>query len=419
MSDEHDPSLGEGSTAVDPVAEQRSADRLVSRLSWVVLLEWMGAGVVLPLLPLYLRDHGISSAFVGVTMASFYLAGLCLQYPAGRLIDRIGRRPILIGGLLAYSAASLSYLFFTSAAGFIVLRFVQGAAAGAVEVASLALVSSAVPIERRGRATSRIYSAMFIGIFIGPVAGAAVGVSHMGLLFTTTAVLSILASIPVLTSKVIRAHDKIHVASSEPLVRIVPNRGLVGAVILAATIGLFTGVYESCWSLLMQYRHATQLQIGLSWAVFSLPYVFFIRSSGWLADHADRRLLALGGIAISVVMFLTWPHLTSPTVMILLNCIDALAYALVMPSAQSLLTQGRSDAELGRVQGLYATSSTAAIMISAAISGLLFGIAPGLPFTVTAPIAGIAVISVAIIWRKVPGRVSDSAVAGAAAAAGA
>ena len=288
------------------------------------------------------------------------------------------------------------------------LRFAQGASAGAVEVASLALVSSAVPIERRGRATSRIYSAMFIGIFIGPVAGAAVGVSHMGLLFTTTALLSVLASIPVLTSKVIRAHDKIPEPSDEPLVRIVPNRSLIGAIILAATIGLFTGVYESCWSLLMQYRHATQFQIGLSWAVFSLPYVFFIRSSGWLADHADRRLLALGGVSISVIMFLTWPHLTSPTAMIILNCIDALAYALVMPSAESLLTQGRSDAELGRVQGLYATSSTAAIMISAALSGLLFGISPGLPFTVTAPVVGIAVISVAIIWRKVPGKVSDS-----------
>ena len=107
MPAELDPSFGVGDEPVDPAAEQRAADRLVSRLSWVVLLEWMGAGVVLPLLPLYLREHGISAAFVGVTMASFYLAGLCLQYPAGRLIDRIGRRPILIAGLLTYSVASL------------------------------------------------------------------------------------------------------------------------------------------------------------------------------------------------------------------------------------------------------------------------------------------------------------------------
>ena len=46
--------------------EAREVDKMVGRLSLVVFLEWMGAGAVLPLLPLYLKNHGASSARVYV-----------------------------------------------------------------------------------------------------------------------------------------------------------------------------------------------------------------------------------------------------------------------------------------------------------------------------------------------------------------
>ena len=388
-----------------PREADAGADRLVTRLSWVVFLEWMGAGVVLPLLPLYLRDHGISPGFVGVTMAAFYFAGLCLQYPAGRLIDRVGRRPILIGGLIIYGVASLAYLLPSSALLFLVLRFIQGGAAGAVEVAALALVSSAIPIERRGRATSKIYSGQFVGIFIGPVVGAAVGVAHMGLLFTITAMACGLAAIPVITSATIREHDRIHLERDEVLVPVTVNRAMVGAMLVGSTLGLATGVYEACWSLLMQSHGATQLQIGLSWGIFSLPYIFLIRGSGWLADHMDRRVMAIGGVSLSMVMFLTWPHIGDPNLMIALNVVEAVAYALIMPSVQSILTEGRHDRELGRIQGIYATANTASITASAVAAGFLFGISPWVPFTVMVPIGVAAAIIAVVLWRDVPGRV--------------
>ena len=71
----------------------------------MVFLEWLGATAVLPLLPLYLKTQGASPSTTGLVMASFFLAGVLLQYPAGRLCDRFGRKPVLIGGLTAYAAA--------------------------------------------------------------------------------------------------------------------------------------------------------------------------------------------------------------------------------------------------------------------------------------------------------------------------
>ena len=63
--------------------EAAEVDRMVGRLSFVVFLEWLGAGAVLPLLPLYLKNQGASSGMVGLTMSAFFLAGLATQFPAG------------------------------------------------------------------------------------------------------------------------------------------------------------------------------------------------------------------------------------------------------------------------------------------------------------------------------------------------
>ena len=158
----------------------------------------------------------------------------------------------------------------------------------------------------------------------------------------------------------------------------------------------------------MESHGASQWQIGLSWGIFSLPYIFLIRGSGWMADHWDRRFMAIGGISISMTLFTLWPHIGSPNWMIGLNVLEAIAYALVMPSIQSLLTEGRRDKEMGRVQGIYATGSTAAITVSAVVAGFLYGMNPMIPFTAAVPFGVAAAITAAVLWRSTKGRVSPS-----------
>jgi len=390
----------------DGVGTKRDADRLVNRLSIVVFFEWVGAGALLPLLPLYLRDRGASTSLIGITMASFFVAGLIFQYPSGRLADRYGRKPVLLVGLLAYAVASLAYLLPSSNYSFLILRFVQGGAAGAVEVASLALVSSAVPLARRGRAISKIFSAQLGGTVIGPLIGSFVGVQHMAIIFVLVAILCTTAAIPVLTSSAIEAHDEQDAVEGE-LKKIKMNRALLGAMGGAVALGLCVGAYEACWSLLMQSRHATNLEIGLSWTLFSLPYVFLVRAGGWLADHYDRRKLALTGLSVSMCFCIMWPFVSSIYLLMVLCFVEAIGSSMSLPSIQGLLTQQRSPQELGRVQGLYATAQTASIAISASIAGTFFGINRALPFVLAGGIGGFVLIGVAIAWSKVPGTSSD------------
>jgi DHA1 family multidrug resistance protein-like MFS transporter len=141
--------------------------RFVLVLVATAFIEWLGASAILPLLPAYLRHHGSSTGAVGLVMSSYFIAGLVLQYPLGYLGDRVGQRPVLVGGLLSYAVGSLGFLLHPGISGYVALRAAQGAGAGAVQVASFALVGAAVPAARRGRAFSWLFAGQLGGMAIG------------------------------------------------------------------------------------------------------------------------------------------------------------------------------------------------------------------------------------------------------------
>jgi MFS family permease len=81
--------------------------------------------------------------------------------------------------------------------------------------------------------------------------------------------------------------------------------------------------------------------------------------------------------------------------------------AIALPSAQSLLTQGSRPSELGRVQGLFSTSETAAIALSAGVGGALFGVARWAPFFAGAVGAAVLIAGLPFIWKPVIGRATE------------
>jgi MFS transporter, DHA1 family, multidrug resistance protein len=387
-----------------------SVDRLVRALALSTFVLWLGASTVLPLLPEYLRGRGGSDAVVGLVMGAYFVAALLCQYPAGRLADRIGRRPILLGGLALYAAGSLGFLASPSPTVDIFLRALQGAGAGSAEVAALAMVSGAVTLDRRGRAFGSIYGAQLGGMAIGPLVGSLVGVGSMDVLFAAAGAAGLVACLPAIVGTSVAGQDAVDVAAADaaPGRGGLPalNRSLIGAVMAAAAFGLTIGVYESCWTLLLELRHAEDWEIGLSWTLFAVPFVVMARPGGWLADHLDRRRLAVGSLSVSIALCALYPFLHSLFWLLVLGSLEALATAIALPAAQSMLTQYSASTETGRVQGLFSTAETGSIAVAAAAGGALFGLTAWAPFVAAAAGAAVLTAALPIVWAPVAGRAS-------------
>jgi MFS family permease len=386
---------------------------LVRTLTVTIFLQWLGATSIVPMLPIYIRRLGGSDTLAGVVMAAFFAAGVVSQYPIGRLADRIGRRPVLVGGLVTYGAASLSFLAPVGPVAAVGLRAVQGLGAGAAAVASLAMIAGSVPSERRGRAFAAVYGGEIAGMAVGPLVGSIVGVAHMSAMFIASGAVSFAACLPAL--RLVEAAGDAHrsaTASSSaqtPRARLAPvrvSRSMAGAFVTAAALGLASGIYDICWTLLLVSRGASGWEIGVSWTLFAVPFVVAARPSGWLADHMDRRLLVVAGVGVSAVFCASYPYLTSVSALIVLGSLEAFGFAACLPAVQSLLTQGSPADESGRVQGIFATCQTTFTALAAAGAGAAFAVARWLPFVTVAVLVGIGLMAVVVIWWPVQGRVS-------------
>ncbi len=152
--------------------------RLLLPVVLIVAVDFMGLGIVVPLLPYYIERTGASAFTVGTIISVFafcqFLAGPFL----GQLSDRYGRKPILLlsqlGSLVGYFIFALSntlWLIFLS-------RIIDGLSAGNMSVAQ-AFVSDHTSLSDRTKGFGLIGAAFGVGMMIGPAIGGLLSSSNI------------------------------------------------------------------------------------------------------------------------------------------------------------------------------------------------------------------------------------------------
>ncbi|MGH9116641.1 MAG: MFS transporter [Acidimicrobiales bacterium] len=133
---------------------------------------FIGLGALIPVLPLYVEGDLDGSAFaVGVAVGAFAVTAAVLRPLVGRIGDRRGRRPLIVGGALIVGASVLLYGVVESLAWLIVMRLLSGVGEAAVFVGAATAAQDLAPRERRGEAASYFSIAIYGGLAIGPVLG--------------------------------------------------------------------------------------------------------------------------------------------------------------------------------------------------------------------------------------------------------
>jgi MFS family permease len=169
--------------------------RSVGVIALIAMIRMFGLFALLPVLSLYaaeLRDA--TPLLIGLAVGGYGLTQAGFQVPLGALSDRVGRLPVIVGGLLVFAAGSLLAGASDSIYGVIAGRLLQGA--GAISATLTALISDATREEVRTRSMAvfgvGIGLSFMIAMVIGPLVAGHFGVRS---LFWAAAVLAIVAAL--------------------------------------------------------------------------------------------------------------------------------------------------------------------------------------------------------------------------------
>jgi predicted MFS family arabinose efflux permease len=166
--------------------------RAVASLALLYSFRMIGLFMVLPLLALYAADMpGATPALIGLALGGYGLTQALLQIPLGWLSDQVGRKQVIIGGLLMLVAGSVVAGMADTVYGIIIGRAMQGA--GAIAGTVMALVADLTGEEQRTKAMAlvgiSIGLAFAVAIVLGPLVAAAGGLSGV---FWFTALLAVI-----------------------------------------------------------------------------------------------------------------------------------------------------------------------------------------------------------------------------------
>jgi MFS family permease len=355
----------------------------------------MGYGVLLPLLP-YLIERllGTAGDVAQVSRATGLLTGLYtlslfLFAPAwGWMSDRYGRRPILLIGLIGFSATMLTFAFIENLASVYAERFLSGMFAAAVTPVALAVIGDlATTEEARARRLTFVSLAGISGFLLGPMLGVFIsrGAANLFPVFSAagslavplaaTAVMAILVAIAAAVTIPRTVHDDAAAKRDQPVSQNVPwlvPRLLSLAFIVSAGIGVF----EVGLALRgKQELGLTQYQIASMFTLCSLV-MFIVQAivfSPWVRPAKTRWFIAPALAVLAAGLFLV-PRASDFTLMLVVIGAVAASAGILSP----ILTYWVSS-KAGKAQGVQLGKQTAAASLGAAVGsvagGLLFDVA--------------------------------------------
>ncbi|MEJ2084142.1 MAG: MFS transporter [Acidobacteriota bacterium] len=358
----------------------------ISRL-WVLMLtvfvDMIGFLIVLPLLPFYAERLGADPFKVGALVSMFAVAQMASSPLWGRLSDRYGRRPMILGGLLISAAA---YVFFESADTVWMLflsRFVQGAGAGTVGVVQ-AYLSDSVPSRDRAKALGWLTAATSAGVMIGPAIGslaAAYNLVGPGYLAAILCILNFLfawwwlpESFPSQPSG--RRREAVPGATRRAIGSVLRHpRGEVGSLIWIYALGMMAFMAMNGVLALFLERRYSVTEETIGWFFVYVGGVSLVMRSVVLGPAVRRfgevKILKAGLVSMAIGLAaipLTSDFLSLAFAVLLIP----VGTALLFPATTSLVTQRAGTDETGLVLGVQQAFGGVARMIGPLWAGAAF-----------------------------------------------
>lgn len=350
--------------------EQRAAITIAG----IYGLRMLGLFLVMPVLVIYAQDlPDYSAMMAGLAVGIYGLGQALLQIPLGYLSDRLGRKPIIIAGLIIFAIGSYIAAESTTLTGLVIGRAIQGA--GAIASTLMAFISDLSRPEVRSKLMASIGAtigfAFVLSLVLGPWLTSHIGVDG---LFYLTAALSLAAIMVVLW--LVPAEQAAHIDNSHVL----PVTAQVKTVMANTQLQLMNlGIF--CLHLLLTALFVViPLQLinnGLALEDHSLTYLSVMIASFVmmlpLMIWTEKKKQHVKSLSLTVALLLIAMMTLSvhATLTITLICLGLFFFAFnfLEASIPSIVSRLCGSKQRGTAMGFYSTSQFAGAFIGGLLAG--------------------------------------------------
>jgi DHA1 family tetracycline resistance protein-like MFS transporter len=352
----------------------------------IVLIDLIGFGIIIPLLPFYGEHYGADPHDIGLLMAIYSLFQLTAAPLWGRLSDRIGRRPIL---LLGMAGSTVSYIWLGMADSLWMLfaaRALGGAMAGNI-AAAFAYAADITTPENRAKGMGFVGAAFGLGFIFGPaiggiLAGPDPAAANYQLPAFAAAAMSFIAMVSgliALKESRSRAQRDADGASGngEKMLSLIRRRPIS---LLILTSFMATFVFAG-----MEATFALWSERSLDWGpeqngyLFSYVGILGAAIQGGAIGHLSRRLgeprLIVAGTALLAIGIAGIPFVTNVATLAAVMAVVAVGFSILNPALNSQISRQVGSGSQGVLMGAARSATTLGRVLGPAWAGFLFSYA--------------------------------------------
>jgi MFS family permease len=369
---------------------------------FTVLVDVLGFGIVIPILPYYVTEFGVSPVVVTLLFATFSFCSFFSAPLLGALSDRWGRRPMLIMSIISTAVGWFVFASARSVPMLFVGRIIDGVAAGNFTTAQSYMVDISRD-EKERTANLGLISAVFgVGFLLGPVIGGVFSkVSHafpfwMAGAFAAINAVSAYFFLP--ESHHVRDHAKpINFNPAAPLLRAVRDVQLrqVYLTWLMFALAFVTG--QSVFALFVKDVFGfTTFEAGMCFTVIGVVVVVnqtVLLKRFWLKRFSDNVLIILMLVILALALLLIAVESLPLFAVSLLGLGTGQAVLRVVITSQVAGASG--PLRKGETIGVLSAIMSASMVVAPILAGYLFEIDHAIPYLVA---SAFLVSAMVLVW---------------------
>ncbi|WP_274365017.1 MFS transporter [Paenibacillus thermotolerans] len=384
-----------------------------------LFLVFTGIGLIIPILPKFMEDLGISGSTVGLLVAAFSLTQLLFSPLAGRLADSFGRKRIIVIGMIVFALSEGLFGISDDAVLLFVSRLLGGISAALIMPAVMAYAADVTTKEERAAGMGYINAAITTGFIIGPGIGGYIAEFGIRVPFYSAAVAGIIAAC--ITLFILQESLPAEEVSSELPSYAEPRGGLLSqlmhsyrepyflSLIIVFVMSFGLANFETVFGLFVDHKFGfTPKDIAFIITFGSISgAVVQVTAFSWILNRfGEKRVISIcllfAGVFILLTLFVHKYWLIFAVTFIVFLAIDILRPAI--STQMSMLAKDQQ----GYVAGLNSAFTSLGNIAGPAIAGFLFDVDINYPYTLACIIL---LISFGLSLRVGKRKLQDSATA--------